>query len=77
MSDKQCNAVDFEKSLQELETLVTTMEQGDLPLEEALKAFERGVALTRTCQQALSAAEQRVQILLANEEHPSDYDTAD
>jgi exodeoxyribonuclease VII small subunit len=55
---------DFEQALSELEALVARLEQGDLPLEEALKSFERGVALTRTCQAALSAAQQKVEILL-------------
>lgn len=54
----------FEKALAELETLVEKMEQGDLSLEESLKQFERGVTLTRSCQQALDEAEQKVQILL-------------
>ncbi len=49
--------------MKELETLVETLEQGDLPLEESLQAFERGVALTRVCQQALDEAEQKVKIL--------------
>jgi len=49
--------------MQELESLVETLEQGDLPLEESLQAFERGVALTRVCQQALDEAEQKVKIL--------------
>jgi exodeoxyribonuclease VII small subunit len=44
---------DFEKSLDELETLVRNLEQGELSLEQSLTAFERGVKLTRTCQQAL------------------------
>ncbi len=39
------------------------MEQGELSLEQSLKDFERGVALTRACQQALQEAEQKVQIL--------------
>ena len=55
---------DFEKALQELETLVGKMEQGDLTLEQSLKDFERGVELTRHCQQALQEAEQKVEILL-------------
>jgi len=55
---------DFEQALSELEALVTRLERGDLPLEEALKSFERGVALTRACQAALTAAQQRVEILL-------------
>lgn len=57
---------DFEKSLQELEELVEAMERGDLTLEESLKQFERGIALTRACQQALANAEQKVLILTQN-----------
>lgn len=53
----------FEQALSELESLVETLEQGDLSLEESLKSFERGVVLTRTCQQALKEAEQKIQIL--------------
>ena len=57
---------DFEKALAELERLVETMETGDMSLEDSLKQFERGVALTRSCQKALADAEQKVQILLQN-----------
>ena len=56
-------AVDFEKSMAELEALVAKLERGDLPLEDSLAAFERGVALTRACQTALAEAEQKVEIL--------------
>ncbi len=55
---------DFEQSLAELEALVAKLEQGDVPLEEALKTFERGVALTRQCQTALRTAQQKVEVLL-------------
>jgi len=55
---------DFEQSLQELETLVTKMEQGDMSLEESLKAFETGVGLTRDCQAILAQAEQKVEVLI-------------
>ena len=48
----------------ELESLVERLEAGDLPLEESLQAFERGVALTRSCQGALKDAEQKVEVLL-------------
>ena len=58
--------VDFERSLAELEALVEHLEQGDLALDDALKSFERGVALTRQCQGALKAAQQKVEILLNN-----------
>jgi exodeoxyribonuclease VII small subunit len=56
--------VDFERSLAELEALVAHLERGDLALDDALKSFERGVALTRQCQGALKAAQQKVEILL-------------
>ena len=55
---------DFEASLGELEALVERLERGDLPLEESLKDFERGVQLTRQCQGSLSEAQQKVEILL-------------
>jgi len=62
------DSIDFEKSLKELENLVETMEQGDISLEDSLKHFERGVELTRECQTALKAAEQKVQILIEKSE---------
>jgi exodeoxyribonuclease VII small subunit len=55
---------DLEKSLADLENIVQQLEAGDLPLEDALKQFEKGVKLTRDCQTALQAAEQRVKVLL-------------
>lgn len=58
---------DFEQSLAELEALVAKLEQGDVPLEDALKTFERGVALTRQCQTALRTAQQKVEVLLARD----------
>jgi exodeoxyribonuclease VII small subunit len=61
---KKTASIAFEKSLAELETLVEKLEQGDVPLEDALKNFERGVQLTRECQSALKAAQQKVEILL-------------
>ena len=61
---KETVPIDIETALAELEGLVERMEQGDLPLEEALKQFERGIELTRACQRALKEAEQKVEILL-------------
>ena len=61
MSDEP--PIDFEAALEELEALVERMETGELSLEESLRAFERGVALTRDCQRALKDAELRVQAL--------------
>lgn len=57
------DALDFEQALAALEQLVGELEAGDQPLEQALASFERGVALTRRCQAALRAAEQKVEIL--------------
>jgi exodeoxyribonuclease VII small subunit len=64
MTRKRQETVAFEKSLKELEALVAKMEQGNLGLEESLQHFERGIQLTRVCQQALKEAEQKVDILL-------------
>ena len=55
---------DFEAALAELEKLVEKMESGDQSLEDALQSFQRGIELTRTCQQALKNAEQRVEKLV-------------
>lgn len=63
MTEKTPDDLSFEDALSELESLVERMEQDELSLEDSLKSFERGVALTRTCQQALKAAEQKVEIL--------------
>ncbi|WP_288131284.1 exodeoxyribonuclease VII small subunit [Microbulbifer sp.] len=57
-------AATFESALEELEQLVERLESGDLPLDEALADFERGVKLTRECQKKLASAEQKVKILM-------------
>ena len=69
-SDEQSNdaEIDFERALKELETLVSRMESGELSLDESLKAFERGVELTRKCQSSLEAAELKVQTLTKDKE---------
>jgi exodeoxyribonuclease VII small subunit len=61
---KAKKSIDFEQALDQLEELVEDMENGDLTLEESLKAFEEGIKLTRECQTALSEAEQKVQMLI-------------
>ena len=57
-------SVNLEKALSELEKLVEEMEQGNLSLEESLKRFEKGIALTSDCQEALQKAELKVQELI-------------
>lgn len=69
--------LDFETAMRDLEEIVERLEHGDLPLEESLKAFERGIVLTGSCQTALKDAEQKVEILLkkAGEARVEDFDT--
>jgi exodeoxyribonuclease VII small subunit len=62
---RKSKPVDFEASMEELEAIVERLEHGDLPLEESLRQFERGVELTRSCQAALKQAEQKVKVLTA------------
>ncbi|MDP5209817.1 exodeoxyribonuclease VII small subunit [Microbulbifer sp. 2205BS26-8] len=71
----------FEENLEALEKLVERLEAGDLPLEEALADFERGVKLTRECQRKLASAEQKVKLLMEEnggiKELPFDTDAAE
>lgn len=59
------NSMDFEKKLQDLEALVAKLETGELSLEESLKAYENGVALTRDCQSMLEKAQLRIEMAAA------------
>jgi exodeoxyribonuclease VII small subunit len=63
-AENESKPLDFETAMRDLEQIVERLEHGDLPLEESLAAFERGVMLTRSCQTALKEAEQKVEILL-------------
>ena len=64
MTAKKNPPLPFETALAELETLVGQLEQGELTLEESLQRFVRGVALVRSCQNALREAEQTVEQLI-------------
>jgi exodeoxyribonuclease VII small subunit len=57
----------FEEALQKLEAIVAKMEEGDLPLEEALKAFEEGVRLAKFCTSKLDEAERKVEKLIRDQ----------
>lgn len=54
----------FEQSLDELETIVKKLEDGDLPLEKSLELFEQGVKLSRECRERLTNAERRIEALI-------------
>ena len=57
-------AKSFEASLNDLEKIVKTLEEGELPLEESLKLFEEGVKLSRECRERLTQAERRIEVLM-------------
>lgn len=67
---KKPTPFNFEEALETLEGLVQAMEDGELTLEESLKAFEQGIKLTRECQSALEKAEQKVQVLVSSDDLP-------
>ena len=54
----------FEASLEALEQIVNELERGDLPLDRSLELFEKGIGLSRQCQERLSQAERRIEVLL-------------
>jgi exodeoxyribonuclease VII small subunit len=68
VSSKKAKAPDFEQTLGELEATVERLEHGELPLEEALRQFERGIELARSCEASLRQAEQKVEVLLQKNE---------
>lgn len=69
--------VNFEKSLEKLETIVQHMESGDISLDDALKQFEQGIKLIRQCQTTLEQAEQKVSILLDEQGKLGDFSNDD
>jgi exodeoxyribonuclease VII small subunit len=78
-SPESSPVAEFEASMNALEELVAKMEDGELSLEESLAAYERGVGLYRSCQQALEQAELRVRLLSdpANPEQAKPFDASD
>ncbi|MEC8409156.1 MAG: exodeoxyribonuclease VII small subunit [Pseudomonadota bacterium] len=77
MASKQQPEFNFEEALEELERLVSSMEEGELSLEDSMTAFEKGIKLTRECQTALQKAEQKVQILLNESGETQVFDVKD
>lgn len=55
--------VHFEKSITELEEIVAQLEKGELSLEDSLKQFEKGISVARKCQEILTQAEQKIEML--------------
>jgi len=74
MTKKELTLGQLETTLTELEQLVERLEDGELPLNQALKEFERGIRLTRQCQAVLKDTQQRIEILLAESEEPEPFE---
>ena len=66
--------LDFESSLEKIESIVDTLEQDNTSLEQSLSAFESGIKLTRLAQKALNNAEQKVQTLLEESGEPTAHE---
>lgn len=58
----------FEKDLEKLEEIVAALEEGELPLDDALKRFEEGIKLAKRCEKALADAEKKIEVLTKNAE---------
>ena len=69
--------IKFEEALNELETVVEKLENGDLPLEEAIEEFQRGTELSRICLEKLNRAKAVVKKLVVNPDNEEDYHTED
>jgi exodeoxyribonuclease VII small subunit len=74
MTQKELSLSKLEQTLEDLEQLVAKLEEGEMPLNQAVKEFERGIKLTRQCQAVLKDAEQKIEILLANAEEPEPFE---
>lgn len=67
----------FEESLQELEQIVTRLEKGDVPLEEALEAFQKGTELSKQCQETLTNAEETLTKMMQDNGQEADFEERD
>jgi exodeoxyribonuclease VII small subunit len=67
MIGEKMEPLEFEKAIEELKGIVSKLEGGNLPLEEALSLFEKGIKLSKYCNQKLDEAEKKVEILLRDE----------
>ena len=67
MAEKAKAALSFEKSIAELEKIVTQMEQGDLTIDKSIALYEKGVALTKSCKESLEKAQLKIEELKAGE----------
>ncbi len=67
-SDRDDKKLDFETGLKRLQEVVEKLERQDIPLEEAVNLFEEGMELSRKCARILEVAEERVKVLMRDQE---------
>jgi len=79
MAKKKLENLTFEESLSELDTIVQSLEQGELDLEESMALFERGLTLSQLSQNKLQTAEQKVKILVEKngKQHLDDFNLSE
>lgn len=68
MAKKEASSKNFESALEELEQVVEQLESGDLPLDESLSAFEKGVGLVKFCNHKLNEVEKKVELLVKDKD---------
>ncbi len=73
---KELEKLTYEQAFEELQNIVSVLDEGQLPLEETLKSFERGQALARHCEQLLNQAQLKVQQVAGEPESTKDDDNA-
>lgn len=73
---QQTSPSEFEQSLERLQKIVATLEQGEMSLQDSLKAFEQGIQLSASCEQTLNLAEQRIEQILDDSQEASEATSA-
>lgn len=66
MDKAKSENISFEAALAELDTVLNALEKGDIPLEDALAHYQRGMALAAVCQQKLATVEEKIEVLQAD-----------
>lgn len=77
MAEEKNKDIPFEQALEELEKLVDEMEQGELPLDDMIKHFERGTTLSKLCRQKLSKLEKKIEVLVKDNDSSGEWEEFD
>ncbi|APZ48681.1 exodeoxyribonuclease VII small subunit [Jeotgalibaca sp. PTS2502] len=77
MSEINIESLTFEQAMKELETIVTSLESGDVALEDALKQFQEGMALSKHCQDTLNHAERTLTKMIAPDGSVQEFDVTE